>query len=78
MQAAGGSRSAVDLDVAWQEWRVAQSARLAAYNLLGLEGQVDLAKEKALRLAENLATVRQAVKGGLMTELDLATCPGRG
>ncbi len=37
VQAAQASRAAVDLDVAWQEWQVAQAARLAVYNLLALD-----------------------------------------
>lgn len=72
VQAAQASRAAVDLDVAWQEWQVAQAARLAVYNLLALERQEALAREMNKRLADNLALVRKAVKQGLMTALDLA------
>ena len=38
IEAARASRAAVDLDVAWQEWQVAQAARLAVYALLRPSG----------------------------------------
>jgi len=71
-EAARAGRKAVDLDVAWQEWRTAQAARLAVYNLLALDQQVALTREMDKRLADNLDLVRNAVGHGLMTALDLA------
>ncbi len=72
VEAAQASRAAVDMDVAWQEWQVAQAARLAVYNLLALNEQAALATEMDKRLADNLDLVRKAVGKSLMTALDLA------
>ena len=72
------SRSAVELDVAWQEWQVAQAAKLAAYSLLSLQEQMALSQQMKNRLAENLAVVRKAVQAGLMTELDLSAAENAG
>jgi len=72
VDAASKHKVSVDLDIAWQEWQSAQSAKLAVYDLVSLEGQVDFASRSDQRLAENYATVRRAVQEGLMTELDLS------
>lgn len=72
LQAARQRRSAVDLDLGWQEWQAAQAARTAVYQLTVLEAQVELSASLDQRLKENLDLVRGAVNAGLLTELDLA------
>lgn len=70
LEGARANLSSVELDIAWQEWQVAQAARLAAYKLLSLREQAGLSTQMKDRLAENLGVVRKAVNAGLMTELD--------
>jgi cobalt-zinc-cadmium efflux system outer membrane protein len=72
IEAASKHKVSVDLDVGWQEWQNAQSAKLAVYDLVSLQGQVNFASHSDQRLAENYATVRRAVQEGLMTELNLS------
>jgi len=62
----------VVMDVAWQEWQTAEGAKTAVYDLVSLERQVAFAARSDGRLAENYATVRQALQAGLVTELDLS------
>ena len=71
-QSARQQRTAVDLDLAWQEWQAAQAARTAVFQLTALEAQTELASSLDQRLKENLDLVRRAVNAGQMTELDLA------
>jgi len=72
LDSARANRSAVALDVAWQEWQVAQAAKLAVFSLASLQEQEALSQEVKDRLAENLAVVRKAAQTGLMSALDLA------
>lgn len=72
VDSARANRSGVELDVAWQEWQVAQAARLAVYSLIGLQEQADLSRQMRDRLADNLALVGKAEQAGLMTGLDLS------
>ncbi|MHB8482891.1 MAG: TolC family protein [Nitrospiria bacterium] len=72
LQAARHFTSAVQLDVAWQEWQAAQAARTAVYHLTALESQTNLSASLDRRLKENLDLVRHAVEAGQMTELNLA------
>jgi len=61
----------VDLQVAWQEWQVAQAARLHVYRLLFIQKQLMLAKTTERQLKENLQTVKKAFSLGLKTILEL-------
>lgn len=72
VKAAQAGRAAVDLDIAWQEWEVAQAAKLAVYKLRSQQERLALSEELFQRLRENTALVRQAVEKRLMTEQDLA------
>ena len=72
VEAAEARAEAVDLEVAWQEWQVAQSAKLAAYRLLTLRYQAQLATELSNFLTENVAQMRQALRRGILTGLELA------
>jgi cobalt-zinc-cadmium efflux system outer membrane protein len=78
VESARANRSSVELDVAWQEWQVAQAARLAVYSLISLREQAALSRQMRDRLAENLALVGKAEQAGLMTELDLSAAEAAG
>ena len=72
VDAAEARAEAVDLDVAWQEWQIAQAAKLAAYRLLTLRYQAQLATELSDFLTENVNQVRQALRRGILTGLELS------
>lgn len=72
VDAAHQVRRSVDLDVAWQEWQLAQRARLAVYRRVALAQQLALAAAVHKRQADDLATVKRAADDGLVTALDLA------
>jgi outer membrane protein TolC len=60
-------QAAIDLDIAWQEWQVAQAAKSAVYQLACLKEQVLLAENGSRHMAENLKHVQEAVADGSMT-----------
>ena len=62
---------AVELDVAWQEWQVAQAARLAAGRLLFLRRRLDIAEETERIFYEQTAVLQTALGQGNATVLDL-------
>ena len=64
--------SSVDLDVAWQEWQVAEAAESHAYRVLLLEKKLTVAQEEEKGLQENLDAIRKAVDAGDMTITELA------
>ena len=72
VDAAEARAEAVDLDVAWQEWQIAQAAKLAAYRLLTLRYQAQLATELSDFLTENVNQMRQALRRGILTGLELS------
>jgi cobalt-zinc-cadmium efflux system outer membrane protein len=72
VQAAKAAAASVDLDVAWQEWQVAQAARTAVYDVISLQAQVDLSQEIDRQLSQNFSIVREAVDRHDKTLLDLA------
>ena len=71
--AAKAGARAVDLDIAWQEWQVAQDARLRTFRLLSLEPQLPLAREIEADLADNLDLIKRALALGHKTGADLTT-----
>ncbi len=71
-QAAYQHRAAVDLDVAWQEWQLAEAAKTAVFQLANLDAKSMLVGEMEDRLRENLDLIRHALQSRLVTELDLA------
>jgi outer membrane protein, heavy metal efflux system len=77
-RAAVKQKAAVDLDIAWEEWQVAQAARSAVYGMLLFEEKSGLAEEMDRRLMDNLSLVRSAVDRGYMTGLDLAAAEAAG
>lgn len=72
IDAAQARLQAVSLDIAWQEWQVAQASKQHAWRLLFLAQQVALARASMQGLQENLALVRQAVAQGVKTARELA------
>jgi cobalt-zinc-cadmium efflux system outer membrane protein len=60
----------VDLQIAWQEWQVAQAAKLAVYQLIIYTQQQALLTEMAARLEVNRSRLQQAADEGLVTELE--------
>ena len=62
----------VDLDVAWQEWQIAVSARMAVYRVVGLDAQAAQAREANEGLQQSTDAMRKAVDAHEKTVLDLA------
>ncbi len=60
-------KKAVDLDIAWQEWQVAQAAKAAAYQLAALRNQITLTEQARRHIAQYLAQIQKAVTNGFMT-----------
>lgn len=72
-QAAREHAAAVDLEIAWQEWQVAQAARLHATRLSWLDRQQQLADRRSQVLDREKKLLRHAVEAGEATSLELAT-----
>src|SRR6185503_12472475 len=70
--AASAHAGAVDLEVAWQEWQVAQAARMHVLRLAILKGEVAAAAAVAENLRANLELVRRALELGGASALDVA------
>ena len=76
--AAAAEAASVDLEVAWQEWQVAQAAKTALFDLVALQAQVVQAERVDHNLAENLAILRRAVEQHQKTLVDLAAAETAG
>ena len=63
-RAAQAEQGAVDLEVAWQEWQVAQAAKLSAFRLATLEPQVQGSLELVALLEETLRALEPAAASG--------------
>lgn len=61
----------IDLGLAWQEWQVAESARLRTYSLMLVEKALDLAADQEREMFTTVATLRTAVRGQLATKVEL-------
>src|SRR6266576_5435277 len=70
--AARKNLGSVDLDIAWQEWQMAENARTAVYRVIALDAQVGRAREGNRGLQESTDAVRQAVDAHEKTGLELA------
>jgi outer membrane protein, heavy metal efflux system len=70
-EAARSQAQSVDLDIAWKEWQVAQSARLDVYRLVFTEKELALARHIVKQRKENLAAVQQGFSIGAVTGLEL-------
>jgi outer membrane protein TolC len=69
---AKSTAEALDLDIAWQEWQVAQATRLCAFRILSLEARLAFVRETERELADALALAKKAVALRAMTTADLA------
>lgn len=69
--------AAVDLDVAWQEWQVAEAARLHAYRSIITEKRLVVAKQAKLALEQLLEAIQKGVSVGMKTALDLSIVEAR-
>jgi outer membrane protein TolC len=72
MAAAKAAAASVDLDVAWQEWQMAQAAKLDVYHINFFDEQLAVSRQEETGLKENLDRVTRAVNLGHMTRIDLA------
>ena len=72
MAAARNQAASVDLEVAWQEWQVAQSPRLHVYRLALLDRQLAVGREEEKGLQENVDTVKRALDLGYVTMVEMA------
>lgn len=70
--AAKAQAASVELDVAWQEWQVAEGAKTAVYRVIGLDAQLAGAEQVEQRLRDNLKIVKEAVDQRLKTAVDQA------
>jgi len=64
--------ASVRLDVAWQEWQVAQAAKLHIYRLASAFKQFEVAKDIERESSANLTVVRKAAALNHITDPDLA------
>ena len=71
VSAAEESLSSIDLDIAWQEWQVAQAARLHAVRASYLERRATLAHELEETWQRRLDALRQARAARAVTELEV-------
>ena len=70
--AAKAEGASVDLDVAWQEWQVAESAKLQVYHLYFFDQQLAIAVKEEEELHANLGRVKRGADLGLVTVVDVA------
>ncbi|MHB8839274.1 MAG: TolC family protein [Gemmatimonadaceae bacterium] len=61
----------IDLGLAWQEWQVAESARLRTYGLMLVETALSLAADQEREMETTVATLRSAVRQQLATKVEL-------
>lgn len=71
ISAAEENLTSIDLDIAWQEWQVAQAARLHAIRAIYLERRVTLAGDLEETWRQRLEALRQARTSGAVTELEV-------
>ncbi len=71
VEAARAGAAQVDLGIAWEEWQVAESAKLSVYKIIMLEKQLSVAQTDGKELRKNLAAIEKAVGEGNMTIVDL-------
>src|SRR5436309_4780970 len=60
--AARKNLGSVDLDIAWQEWQIAENARTGVYRVLGLDAQTRQAREANRGLQESTDAMRKALE----------------
>ncbi len=72
VEAAQLGLESIDLNIAWQEWQVAQSARLAAGRLVFLDRRAAIAERSVTAFQARVATVQQALDEGNATILTVS------
>lgn len=72
VEAARAHARAIDLDVAWQEWQVAQAAKLHLQRLALADRRLVAARQAAAVARRVVEAIRRAVKLGVRTGADLA------
>jgi cobalt-zinc-cadmium efflux system outer membrane protein len=70
--AARANVQSVDLDIAWNEWQIAESARLAIYRVIALRDELASATEADRELTQSAETLKRAVEAHEKTMLDYA------
>jgi len=73
LDAAKAQVAAVDLDIAWREWQVAEAARLHAYHLAIARKRLMAAKRTVTFFKRLRKDVQRGVTLGVKTRLDLMT-----
>ncbi|MGA7306382.1 MAG: TolC family protein, partial [Rhodothermales bacterium] len=68
--AAKADLNQVSMDLAWEEWQVAQAARQQVFDAVFLERQAELADAQEKALKENLRVLTDARKRRLVTETE--------
>lgn len=72
LRAAKAEAASFSLDIAWQEWQIAQSAKMAVFDLTSLQAQVFLADDIDKKLSQNVELLRAARRQGSRSVLELA------
>ncbi len=72
-RAAKAAQQSVDLDVAWQEWQVAEAAKVSVYRLSALDPLVDLTEQWVVALDENVRALERSADVGGASLGDLAS-----
>ncbi len=73
VEAAERQLESVQLDIAWQEWQVAQSARLHAGRLVFIERRLALAEQSVQAFRAQVDVIQRALGEGNATILTLST-----
>ncbi|MDP9098809.1 MAG: TolC family protein, partial [Verrucomicrobiota bacterium] len=68
--AARANLRSVDLDIAWIEWQLAETARISVYRVIALREQAASARQAAGQLAESANTLKRAVEAHEKTVVD--------
>ncbi len=71
-RAAAANVASVDLQIAWKEWQTAQAAKIAAYDVLALNEQLEGLRELEKQITAALELLRRAVDAHEKTMTDLA------
>jgi outer membrane protein TolC len=71
-EAAKAQAQAVDLDVAWQEWQVAQAARMAALHVLALGEELPLARQAVKDARQTMDAMDRAARTGAASSAEVA------
>ncbi len=76
LDAARADAASVDLETAWQEWQVAEAAKMHVYRLVIAGGKLELAKQVEDNRRKAVDSIRQGVEMGEKTILELTTANG--